>query len=165
MQPTDTATLLQVAPEEHQKRCTLARSAIEARRWPQAACGLRHAAAEARIWADQVAALADQCDAEAESGRVHSTVQPTLLDDISPSTLPATTSPQTLESQEAGLMALAHFVGRRCAVNVHRAMNGVLREQEAERAAPISPVLTLPLDAVLVGASLDAESIEQAEPA
>ena len=36
MQPTDTAALLQAAPEEHSRRCALALSALDSQRWPAA---------------------------------------------------------------------------------------------------------------------------------
>ena len=66
MQTTDTAALLQAAPEEHSRRCALAKSALDSQRWPAAACGLRHAAALALDWASRARAMADWCDAQAE---------------------------------------------------------------------------------------------------
>lgn len=58
MAPTDTAVLLQAAPEEHSRRCALALSALDSQRWPAAACGLRHAAAQAQDWSIQARRLA-----------------------------------------------------------------------------------------------------------
>lgn len=66
MQPTDLAALLEAAPEQHSRRCSLAKSAIDSRRWPVAACGLRHAAAVAQAWALQARQLADLCDEQAK---------------------------------------------------------------------------------------------------
>ena len=126
MQPSDFAALLEAAPLDHQRRSNLAYRAIEAGRWPGAACGLRHAAAMARDWADQAALLADHCDTQAESGRVGSTVAPSLMEITKPGTLLEQTGPVTVEALEAGLMALAHRVGRDHAVHTRRAMNGVM---------------------------------------
>lgn len=61
----------------------------------------------------------------------------------------------TLESLEAGLMALAHGVGRYHAQRVRRAMDGVIT------ATPASPAL-LPSVASMVGSELNGSSIEQA---
>ena len=69
MQATDTAALLQAAPEEHSRRCALAKNALDLQRWPAAACGLRHAAALAQDWATHARAMADWCDTQAEPGR------------------------------------------------------------------------------------------------
>lgn len=129
MQPTDIAVLLEAAPLDHQRRSELAHRAIEDGRWPAAACGLRHAAAMAREWADKAAALADFCDAQAESGRAGSTVAPSLVAITEPGTLLEHTGPVTLEALEAAVMALAHSVGREHAVRARRAMANVQRAQ------------------------------------
>ena len=154
MQSAEIAALLQAAPEEHLKRCDLAMSAIEAQRWPQAACGLRHAAAVARTWADQAVALADQCDAAGESGRLFSVVPVTLVESLFPP------GPLTVEALEAGLLVVAHHLGRNCALEVRRAMHGVIAAAASKRITP-----ALPAEAVLLGARLDSASIEQGEPA
>ena len=62
----------------------------------------------------------------------------------------------TLESLEAGLMALAHGIGRYHAQRVRRAMNGVITATSA------SPVL-LPSTASQLGSDLDSTSLEQAD--
>lgn len=72
MQTTDPAVLLQTAPEQHSRRCGLAKNAIDSRRWPVAACGLRHAAAMAQNWAVQARQLADWCDAQQKGNAGHS---------------------------------------------------------------------------------------------
>lgn len=61
----------------------------------------------------------------------------------------------TLESLEAGLLALAHGLGREHAALVRRAMNGVLQATPA----PAS----LPPQAAALGAALDSSSLEQAD--
>lgn len=129
MQPTETAALLEAAPEAHSRRCALAKNAIEAKRWPAAACNLRTAATLVQEWADRARALADWCDAQAESGRAHSTVADTLAADAQATMLEPAGRP-TLEALEAGLMALAHGMGREHAVRVRRAMCGVLAAQQ-----------------------------------
>lgn len=159
MQSAEIAALLQAAPEEHLKRCDLAMSAIEAQRWPQAACGLRHAAAVARTWADQAVALADQCDAAGESGRLFSVVPVTLVESLFPP------GPLTVEALEAGLLVVANHVSRSCALEMRRAVNGVIAANALQLAAPATPFPTLPNEAVLLGTGLDAASIEQGEPA
>ena len=136
MAPTDTAVLLQAAPEEHSRRCALAQSALDSQRWPAAACGLRHAAAMAQEWASKARELADWCDTEAESGRAGSVVGPSLIEITQPGTLIEQAGQPTLESLEAGLMALAHHLGREHAVHTRRDMANVLRSQ----AAPIAVV-------------------------
>ena len=136
MQATDLAVLLQAAPEEHGRRCALAQSALESQRWPVAACGLRHAAAMSQEWASKARELADWCDAQAESGRTGSTVAPTLVEITEPGTLVEHAGEPTLQSLEAGLLSLAHFLGREHAVHTRRAMANVLRSQ----AAPIAVV-------------------------
>lgn len=136
MAPTDIAVLLLAAPIEHSRRCALAQSALESQRWPVAACGLRHAAAMALEWSAKARELADWCDAQAESGRTGSTVAPTLVQAGDPGTLLEQAGPVTLEALEAGLMALAHHIGREHAVHTRRAMANVLRSQ----AAPIAVV-------------------------
>ncbi|MBV7428074.1 MULTISPECIES: hypothetical protein [unclassified Acidovorax] len=129
MQPSDIAALLEAAPLDHQRRSELANRAIEAERWPAAACGLRHAAAMAREWADKAAELANYCDTQAESGRVASTVAPSLVEITEPGTLLEQTCEPTLQSLEAGILSLAHFLGREHAVHTRRAMANVLRSQ------------------------------------
>lgn len=129
MQPSDIAALLEAAPLSHQRRADLARRAIAGGRWPAAACGLRQAADLARDWADKAILLADYCDAQAESGRIGSTVAPSLVEITEPGTLLEQAGPATLESLEAGLMALAHHLGREHAVHTRRAMANVLRAQ------------------------------------
>lgn len=129
MQPSDIAALLEAAPLDHQRRSELAHRAIDDGRWPAAACGLRHAAALAKEWSDKAAALAAHCDAQAEPGRVGSTVAPTLVEITEPGTLLEQTAEPTLQSLEAGLLALAHHLGREHAVHTRRAMANVLRAQ------------------------------------
>lgn len=163
MQTTDTAALLQAAPEEHSRRCALAKSALDSQRWPAAACGLRHAAAMAQDWAIHARALADWCDAKSESGRAHSVVPTTLTDaSLSPALL-APTGPVTPEALEAGLMALAHNLGRDHAVLVRRSINGVLLAalNEPGGVSPIPPALRA--EVLQVGALHDSASLEPAD--
>lgn len=136
MEHLQITALLDAAPREQQRQCEMAHRAIDSSRWPAAACSLRRAAAMAREWADQVAQLADHCDAQSESGRTGSTVAPTLVEITEPGTLLELAGPITLEALEAGLMALAHHIGREHAVHTRRAMVNVLRSQ----AAPIAVV-------------------------
>ncbi len=162
MQATDTAALLQAAPEEHSRRCALAKSAIDSKRWPAAACGLRHAAAQAQAWATQASALADLCDAEAASGRAHSVVPATLAEPAQAFLSPA--GPITLEALEAGLMALAHRLGRDHAVHVRRAINGVVQAALSESAGlPVPPALRVQVQQV--GELHDSASLEPADAA
>ena len=161
MQATDTAALLQAAPEEHSRRCALAKSAIDSKRWPAAACGLRHAATQAQEWATQARALADQCDAETESGRAHSVVPATLAEPAQAFLSPA--GPITLEALEAGLMALARHLGRGHAVHVRRAINGVVLAalSQPSDVPPVPPALRT--EALQVGALHDSASLEPAD--
>lgn len=129
MQPTEPAALLEAAPEQHARRCALAKNAIDAQRWPAASCNLRTTASLALEWADSARALADWCDAQAESGRAFSTV-PATLEPNTQATALEPLRPPTLESIEAGLLALAHGLSREHAVRVRRAMNGVLVSQQ-----------------------------------
>ena len=62
----------------------------------------------------------------------------------------------TLQSLEAGLIALAHGLGREHAQRVRRAMNAVIT------AAPSLPA-ALPPTASLLGSVLDGNSLEQAD--
>lgn len=135
MPPTEYAALLQAAPETHSRRCALALNAVERGRWPAAACGLRAAATFAEDWAQQARALADWCDAQTESGRAYSAVPVPIPSDCQAAALLPVGAP-TLESLEAGLMALAHGLGREHALRVRRAMNGVLSVQQQDTAAP-----------------------------
>ena len=163
MQTTDTAALLQAAPEEHSRRCALAKSAIDSQRWPAAACGLRHAAAQAQDWAAQARSLADWCDTQGESGRAHSVVPATLAD---PSLFPALMQPAgpiTLEAIEAGLMALAHHLGRDHAVHTRRAINGVLLAALNGASGLSSVPSALRAEAQKVGALHDSASLEPAD--
>lgn len=148
------AALLGAAPEAHRRQCLLAIDAIESRRWPSAAALLRAEATVASEWADQARALAAWCEAEGESGRVHSTV-PTALERHAPADLLGPAGAPTLESLEAGLLALAHGLGREHAARVRRAMNGVLQAAHAPAA--------LPPQAAALGAALDSSSLEQAD--
>ena len=78
----------------------------------------------------------------------------------------------TLESLEAGLLTLAHSLGREHALRVRRAMNGVLMastsqalaapptDLNSESASGLLP--TLPPSAALLGTTLDSNSLEQA---
>ncbi|WP_157019827.1 hypothetical protein [Acidovorax temperans] len=163
MQTTDTAALLQAAPEEHSRRCALAKSAIDSKRWPAAACGLRHAAVQAQEWATQARALADLCDAEAESGRAHSAVPATLAEPAQALLSPA--GPITLEALEAGLMALAHRLGRDHAVHVRRAINGVLQTMHDESGSRRLVPAALLAEVQQVGAMHDSASLEPADAA
>ena len=163
MQTTDTAVLLQAAPEEHSRRCALAQSALDSQRWPAAACGLRHAAAQAQDWAIQARSLADWCDAQAESGRAHSVVGATLTDPSRDLVLLDPNGPITLEALEAGLMALAHHLGRDHAVHVRRAINGVVLAAliEPSDLPPVAPALRA--EVLQVGALHDSASLEPAD--
>ena len=156
MPTTEIAALLKAAPEQHSQQCALAADAIQGRRWPSAAALLRAQATMAQEWADQARVLATCCEAEGESGRVHSTV-PTALDCHAPADLLGPAGSPTLESLEAGLLALAHGLGREHAARVRRAMNGVL--QAAHSHAPTA----LPPQAAALGAALDSSSLEQAD--
>lgn len=159
MTSTEIAALLKTAPNEHILRCALVAGAIDSGRWPSAATGLRSAAAMSEQWANQARTLANWCDAQAESGRIHSTV-PATLDAPTPSCLLASAGgAPTLASLEAGLMALAHHLGREHAACVHRAMNGVLLATQHHT----SPLL--PDEAHAVGALCDSDSLEQGEAA
>lgn len=134
MQTTDLPALLEAEPGQHSRRCALALSAIESSRWPAAACGLRSAASLAEEWAQQARQLADWCDAQAESGRAYSAV-PVPMPEGCQAALQPVGGP-TLESLEAGLMALAHGLGREQALRVRRAMNGVLSALQQGATAP-----------------------------
>lgn len=165
MQTTDTAALLQAAPEEHSRRCALAKSALDTQRWPAAACGLRHAAALALDWASRARSMADWCDTQAEPGRAHSMVAATLADSSHEPVLLAPDGPITLEALEAGLMALAHHIGRDHAVHVRRAINGVVLAALSEPSGlpPVPPALRA--QALQVGALHDSASLEPADAA
>ncbi|MFT3815239.1 MAG: hypothetical protein QM740_17975 [Acidovorax sp.] len=130
MQPTEPAALLEAALEQYNRRCTQAKNALDSERWVAAAFHLRTAATMAQEWADRARALADWCDAQAESGRTHSAVPATLEPAAHITTLEPLGLP-TLEALEAGLMSLAHAMGRDHAVRTRRAMNGVLQAQTA----------------------------------
>ena len=52
-------------------------------------------------------------------------------------------APPTLESLEAGLLTLAHGLGREHAMRVRRAMNGV-KQANATPAVPCTPAATEP---------------------
>ncbi len=69
------------------------------------------------------------------------------------------TGEPTLQSLEAGLIALAHGLGREHAMRVRRAMNCVLLQSTAPTTNP------LPLEASRLGHSLDSDSLEQADAA
>lgn len=155
MPTTEIAAILKAAPQQHSQQCTLAADAIQGRRWPSAAALLRTQATMAQEWADQARVLATWCEAEGESGRVHSAV-PTELDCHAPADLLGPAGAPTLESLEAGLLALAHGLGREHAARVRRAMNGVLQAARAPA--------TLPPQAAALGAALDSSSLEQADP-
>lgn len=163
MQATDIAALLQAAPEEHSRRCALAKSALDSQRWPAAACGLRHAAAQAQDWATHARALADWCDTQAEPGRAHSVVGATLTDPSRDPVLLAPDGPITLEALEAGLMALAHHLGRDHAVHVRRAINGVVLAalSQPHDVPPVPSALRT--EALQVGALHDSASLEPAD--
>lgn len=126
MQTTEVAAVLEAAPTDHARRCALTKSAIDTQRWPAAACNLRASASLAQEWADRARALANWCDAQAECGRIHSTVPADsgTAGLFSPFDL---AGQATLEAVEAGLMALAHGLSREHAVRVRRAMSGVLQ--------------------------------------
>ena len=166
MQPTEIAALLEAAPVDHQKRCALAHNAIESGRWPQAACGLRHAAAEARAWADRASALAAHCETGTAAFQAS---DPHASQDAQEDALSAAlTAPLTAEALEAGLLVIANSINRECAIRTRRAINGVMAAQGLYTTAPTdeSPRRTaLPAEAALIGAHLDAASLEQGEPA
>ena len=65
----------------------------------------------------------------------------------------------TLQSLEAGLIALAHSLGREHAQRVRRAMNGALLQSAAPSTNP------LPVEASRLGQSFDSDSLEQADAA
>ena len=65
----------------------------------------------------------------------------------------------TLQSLEAGLIALAHSLGREHAMRVRRSMNGVLLHAAAATTS------ALELEASRFGQSLDSDSLEQADAA
>ena len=157
MPTTEIAALLKAAPEQHSQQCALAADAIQGRRWPSAAALLRAQATMTQEWVNQARVLATWCEAEGESGRVHSTVS-TALDCHAQADLLGPTGAPTLESLEAGLLALAYGLGREHATRVHRAMNGVLQVS-----SPIPSAL--PPQAVALGAALDSSSLEQADVA
>lgn len=148
------AALLGAAPEAHRRQCLLAIDAIESRRWPSAAALLRAEATVAQEWADQARILATWCEAEGESGRAHSTL-PMALECHATADLLGPAGAPTLESLEAGLLALAHGLGREHAARVRRAMNGVLQAAHVPAA--------LPPQAAALGAALDSSSLEQAD--
>lgn len=129
MQPSDTAVLLKAPPEEHSRRCALAKSALDSQRWPAAACGLRHAAALALDWASRARELADWCDAQAKSGTVPPNFAIYHDGEHSSDDMAAAGSPTT-EAIEAGLLSLARALGHGHTVRVRSAMNGVLRAQQ-----------------------------------
>lgn len=123
MTTPDLAVLLEAAPEQHARRCALIKSAIDSQRWPAAACNLRVAASLAQEWVDSARALADWCDAQAGSGRLISVAS--YLETQAAVLEPQ--RPQTLESIEAGLIALARGLGREHAARTCRAMDGALQ--------------------------------------
>lgn len=162
MQTTYDIAALQAASLDLQGRVDLAYRAMHAYRWPAAACGLRIASALAREWADKAAALADHCDAQAEPGRLHSVVGATLTDPSRDPVLLAPDGPITLEALEAGLMALAHHLGRDHAVHVRRAINGVVLAALSEPASlPVPPALRA--EVLQVGTLHDSASLEPAD--
>lgn len=155
---TGAATVLGSAPEQHSRRCALAKSAIESKRWPAAACTLRTAATLAQEWADHARSLANWCDTMAKNGCAHFAAADVLPAEPQTTALEPAYNP-SLEALEAGLMALAHGLGRVHAARARRAMNGVLA------AASTSAAATLPAEAAMIGATLDGSSLEQGEPA
>jgi hypothetical protein len=116
---TTAADLLVSAPEDLNKRCAFIQTAIDQRRWSQAAVSLKLAALVARDWADKAQAFADKCTAEEKSGRLYSVVPAAIAQANN-------AAPLTVEAVEAGLMALAHRLGRDYAVLTRRAMTGVM---------------------------------------
>lgn len=130
MQTTDTATLLEVAPQKHSRRCALALGHINAGRWAAAASGLRGAAAVAQGSASQMLRLAAFCDERLLRDCASDAASASPATSPEPAVDPA----PTLESIEAGLMALAHTLGLDQALRVRRAMNGVLSAQSAQPA-------------------------------
>ena len=116
---TTAADLLVSAPEDLNKRCAFIQTAIDQRHWSQAAVSLKLAALVARDWADKAQALADKCTAEEKSGRLYSVVPAATAQ-------AGNAAPLTVDAIEAGLMALAHRLGRDYAVLTRRAMTGVM---------------------------------------
>lgn len=166
MQVAEIAVLLEAAPVDHQKRCALAHNAIESGRWPQAVCGLRHAAAEARAWADRVCSLAAHY--EAETTALQASAPPAPQDEQEDAFSIAFAVPLTAEALEAGLLVIANSISRECAIRARRAINGVMTAQGLRTATPVNESprrAPIPTEAALIGAHLDAESIEQGEPA
>lgn len=135
MQLADFTAHLRAAPEEHQRRSALTASAIEGGRWGAAACYSRQAAAAAHEWANVAFQLATFCDAQAEVAHFGTSVPPSLEELAESGTLVQKCGAPTLESLEAGLLALAHHLGRDHAVHTRRAMVNVLL---AKPAAPAS---------------------------
>ena len=131
MQLADFTAHLQAAPEEHQRRSAFTASAIEGGRWGAAACYSRQAAAAAHEWANVAFQLATFCDAQAEVARFGAAVPITLVEITEPGTVAEHCGAPTLESLEAGLLALAHHLGREHAVHTRRAMVNVLLAKPA----------------------------------
>lgn len=154
MQTTEPTALLEAAVDQHSRRCALAKSAIDGQRWPAAACSLRMAATLAEDWANRARDLAEWCDVQATGGRTFLAANASPDSDAGAMDLELQGMP-TLEALEAGLMVLAHSMGREQAMRVRRAMNGVLT-------AAFQPA-ALPAEAALIGASLDQASLEQAD--
>lgn len=131
MHNTKLAAILEAAPEQHSRRCTQAKNAIDNQRWFAAAFHLRTAATSAQEWADHATTLAEWCDAQAANSAAGSSIghpapgaePPTLA-------MPRDTATQpTTEAIEAGLMALAHALGHDHATRVRRTMTDVMRSQ------------------------------------
>lgn len=139
MQPTETAALLQAAPDKHSHRCAVIKSALDAKRWPAAACGLRHAAKLAEEWASQARWLADWCDTQGKSGITLSAIADAPDVENHPDSMTAVGAP-TAEAIEAELLSLANALGHGHAVRVRRAMNGVLRAKQQEQPSPAEAV-------------------------
>lgn len=135
MLTTTTADLLVSAPEDLAKRCVLIQTAIDERRWSQAAVSLKLAALMARDWADKAQAFADKCAAEEKSGRLYSVVPAAIARGNGAAAL-------TIEAVEAGLLVVANSVSRDCAIRVRRAMDGIM----AGRSNADSTVLLAGLD-------------------
>lgn len=126
MQSTDHITLLEAAPEQHGRRCAFVKSAIDTKRWPAATSGLRLAASLANDWARQANEWADWCEAQGATGQAPATEDNGIA-------APAGTA--SLEALEAGVMALAHSLGRNHAACARRAMNGVITAQTQQVSA------------------------------
>lgn len=168
MQVAEIAVLLEAAPVDHQKRCALAHNAIESGRWPQAVCGLRHAAAgSTRLGRPRLLLLLPITRQKQppcrqvprlQSRRARRCFQHRGL-----------LGHRQLRHWKPVCLVIANSISRECAIRARRAINGASATAQGLRtAAPVNESprrAPIPTEAALIGAHLDAESIEQGEPA